>query len=175
MNINLFNSVKYGLIMGTGFCLYTVLMWLTNLDSTYLNVGQYFDIAIILLPITVISMGIYQQNKLKSVTLMQRIFVAITISSISFVIYDPFLYFYHNIINPEWFSSVLALKGSELSNANVSADSITEQLQQMKDSSVANAGVFQLSSAIPSVIVIPVLISFLSLLFIKNTKKDFNL
>lgn len=171
MNINLNNSVKYGAIMGVGFCLYTVLMWLTNLDSTYLNVGQYFDMAIILLPITIISMGIYQQNKSQGVTLLDRIFIAIIISSVSFIIYDPFLYFYHNVINPEWFSSVLTLKETELRDANLSAETIAEQLQRMKGSSIANPEVFQLSSVIPSVIVIPILISFLSLLFIKNTKK----
>ncbi|NQX80544.1 MAG: hypothetical protein HRT66_00915, partial [Flavobacteriaceae bacterium] len=47
-------SLKYGIIMGLSFCLYTILMWLTKLDSTYLNIGQYLDMLIILLPILVI-------------------------------------------------------------------------------------------------------------------------
>jgi hypothetical protein len=168
MNINQLESIKYGVLMGLGFCLYTIVMWLTKLDSTYLNIGQYFDMAIILLPLSIISLGIYKQNKLKNATLLQRVFIAILIGMVSFIIYDPFLYFYHNVINPEWFSSVLTLKEVELTKANVSPDLIAEQLQRMKDSSIANAGVFKLSSIIASVFVLPVLISFISLLFIKK-------
>jgi hypothetical protein len=168
MNINQLESIKYGVLMGLGFCLYTIVMWLTKLDSTYLNIGQYFDMAIILLPLSIISLGIYKQNKLKNVTLLQRILIAIIIGTVSFIIYNPFLYFYHNVINPEWFSSVLTLKEVELTKANVSPDLIAEQLQRMKDSSIANAGVFKLSSIIASVFVLPVLISFISLLFIKK-------
>jgi hypothetical protein len=170
MNINLFKSVKYGVILGVGFCLYTVLMWLTKLDSTYLSIGQYFDMAIILLPLSIISLGIYQQNKFKCISLLQRISIAVLIGMVSFIIYDPFLYFYHNVINPDWFSSVLTLKELELSEANVSPNLIAEQLQRMKGSPMANPGIFQLSSIIASVIVIPFLISLISLLFIKNTK-----
>jgi hypothetical protein len=168
MNINQLESVKYGVLMGLGFCLYTIVMWLTKLDSTYLNIGQYFDMAIILLPLSIISLGIYKQNKLRGATLLQRVFIAILIGMVSFIIYDPFLYFYHNVINPEWFSSVLTLKEVELTKANVSPDLIDEQLQRMKASSVANTGVFKLSSIIASVIVLPVLISFISFLFIKK-------
>jgi hypothetical protein len=77
---------------------------------------------------------------------------------VSFLIYNPFLYFYHNFINPEWFTSVLTLKEIELTKANVSPDLIAEHLQRMKDSSIANAGIFELSSIITSVIVLPDLI-----------------
>ncbi len=170
MKINLLESIKYGVLMGVGFCLYTISMWLTKLDSIYLYIGQYFDMAIILLPLSIISLGIYKQNKSSAVTFLQRVFIAIIIGIVSFIIYDPFLYFYHNVINPEWFSFVLTLKETELNEAGVTPDLISEQLQTMKDSSIANAGVFQLRSMIASVIVIPILISVISLLFIKNTK-----
>ena len=168
MRINKLECIKLGVLMGSGFCLYTIFMWLTKLDSTYLSVGKYFDMAIILLPLFIISWGIHQQNKLSNVTLLQRILIALLIGLVSFVIYDPFLYFYHNVVNPEWFSSVLALKEAELHEANINPDLIVEQLQRMKSSSVANASVFQLSSAIASVIVLPILISFISLIYIKK-------
>ena len=40
--------------MGIGFFLYTTLMWLTKLDTTYLWFGQYLGIGIILLPIIIL-------------------------------------------------------------------------------------------------------------------------
>lgn len=168
MKINVVKNVKYGVLMGAGFCFYTLCMWLTQLDSTYLNIGQYFDMAIILLPLLIISLGIYQQNELNGVSLLQRGLIALLIALVSFIIYNPFLYFYHNVINPDWFSSVLALKEVELTQAKVSAELISEQLEMMKISAVANPRMFQLSSFIASVIVVPTLIALISLLFIKN-------
>jgi uncharacterized membrane protein YesL len=90
------STYKYGIFMGLSFCLYTTLMWLTKLDTTYLSVGQYLDTAIIALPIAMIFMAINHENKMYSVTILQRIGIAIFISLISFLIYDPFLYVYHH-------------------------------------------------------------------------------
>jgi len=168
--MNIKTNIKYGAYMGLGFCLYTTLMWLTNLDSIYLHIGQYFDIAIILLPLSIISLGIYQQNKLSPITLPQRIVVAISIGIVSFIIYHPFLYVYHNTINPEWFSAVINLKEIELNKANVNQDLIIEQLKGMRDSSIANAGVFELPAFLASGIILPLLISLISLIYIKKEK-----
>jgi len=168
MNKILPGSFKYGVLMGMCFCLYTTIMWLTKLDSSYLYIGQYFDMAIIMLPLSMILLAIRQQNKLTNITLLQRVLVALLVGAISYIIYSPFIYLYHNVINPQWFDSVLALKEVELKAANVSAELIAEQLQAMKDSSTANAQMFELSSLIPSAIVLPILISLISLVFIRN-------
>lgn len=53
-------TLKQGSLLGLGFCLYTTVLWLTKLDSTYLNYGQYINI--ILLPIVMISFG-YKTGK----------------------------------------------------------------------------------------------------------------
>lgn len=164
------SSFKFGLIMGLGFCLYTTLMWLTNLDSTYLSNGQYFDIAIIILPIVIIFLAIKEANNLSQINVFQRIFIAISVGSISYLIYDPFLYVYHHYINPEWFSSVIALKENELKHAHVSENKILENINTMKNSDVAQADLFRLSSLVPSVLIIPTLIALFSLIFIKVKK-----
>ena len=57
-----------------------------------------FDMAIILLPLLIISLGIYQQNELNGVSLLQRGLIALLIALVSFIIYNPFLYFYHNFL-----------------------------------------------------------------------------
>jgi uncharacterized membrane protein YhdT len=174
MSINLVKSMKYGVLMGLGFCFYTIMMWLTKLDSAYLSIGQYFDMAIIILPLAIISLGIYQQNKLNGITLLQRVFVAILIGAVSFVIYNPFLYLYHHVINPDWFNAVLALKEIELTKGGLAQDLIAAQLEVMRNSPVAQAKMFQLSSMIASVLVIPILISFITLLFIKKNNNQAN-
>ena len=96
--------------MGLAFCLYTTLMWLTKLDTTYLSIGQYFDMAIILLPIAMIFWAIKQETNSYKVLIIQRIGIAVFVGAISYLIYDPYLFVYHHYINPDWFISVLDLK-----------------------------------------------------------------
>lgn len=162
------NTLLQGVIMGLAFCFYTVLMWLTKLDTTYLNIGQYFDMAIIILPILMILWAIKQENNKQKINLFKRILIAIFVGLISFIIYDPFLYIYHHFINPDWFSSVLSLKEAELIAAKTDTNLISEQLQNMKDTAVAQSGLFRPSAIIPSVIIVPTLIALLSLIFIRT-------
>ena len=126
-------------------------MWLTNLDNIYLRFGQYLDVAIILLPISVIFWAINQEIKKNNITIIQRISIAILVSLISFIIYNPFLYLYHHYINPEWFNAVLNLKELYLKSINTPLNEIQLELSRMKVSSIAKAGLFQFSSIISSV------------------------
>lgn len=162
------NTFMQGVIMGLAFCYYTFFMWLTRLDTTYLNIGQYFDMAIIILPVLMILWAIKQENKKQKIVLFKRISIAIFVGLISFIIYDPFLYVYHHFINPDWFSSVLTLKEAELIAANTDTDLISEQLNKMKDTAITQSGLFRLSAIIPSVIIVPTLIALLSLIFIRT-------
>lgn len=158
--------------MGLSFCLYTILMWLTKLDTTYLYIGQYFDIAIILLPVLMIFWIIKKQMDSYKVTIIQRIAIAVFVGFISYLVYDPFLYIYHHYINPDWYTAVLDLKETDLITAHTQPNKITAILKEMKTSPIAQAGLFRLSAAIPSVIILPVLISLISLIFIRNKTKN---
>jgi hypothetical protein len=163
-------TYKYGIIMGLGFCLYTTLMWLTKLDTNYLSIGQYFDMAIIALPIAVIFKAIYEENKSYPVTIIERIGIAIFVGFISFLIYDPFLYVYHNYINPTWFNAVLDLHESTLKAAGMDAVEITKQLDAEKAINAKQTGVFKLGPFIASVLVLPTLIALISLFFIRKDR-----
>jgi hypothetical protein len=164
------STYKYGIMMGLGFCLYTTLMWLTKLDTNYLNIGQYLDMAIIALPIAVIFMAINHENKAYSVTILQRIGIAIFVGLISFLIYEPFLYAYHNYINPTWFNAVLELHENTLKASGMAAADIANQLESEKMMNAKQAGLFKLGPFIASVIVLPTVIALISLLFIRNAK-----
>ncbi len=169
MNANIYKStLLQGLIMGLGFCLYTTFMWLTQLDTTHLNIGQYLDMLIVVWPITVIFWAIKQENQKQSLTLVNRIGMALWIGLLSYLIYEPYLYTYHNFINPDWFSYVLDLKETELKAINTSTQKITETLQQMIEANAQQNGIFKLSTFIPSVVILPTLIALVSLVFIKK-------
>lgn len=169
MNANIYKStLLQGLIMGLGFCLYTTFMWLTQLDTTHLNIGQYLDMLIVFWPITVIFWAIKQDNQKQTLSVITRIGIALWIGLLSYLIYEPFLYTYHNFINPNWFSYVLDLKETELKAINTSTQKITETLQQMIEANAQQNGIFKLSTFIPSVVVLPTLIALVSLVFIKK-------
>lgn len=163
-------SLKYGVALGLGFCLYTTLMWLTNLDTTYLKIGQYFDIAIIVLPIGIIIGSIRKVSKDQNVTLAQRLIIAILVALISYAIYQPFLYTYHNFINPDWFLSVLQLKENELRAARIPQSIIDETLEKLKKSNLSQSAMFSLTTLIPSVVFIPILSVIVSLFFVRSRR-----
>lgn len=166
------SGFKQGIIIGLSFCLCTILMWLTKLDTTYLNIGQYFDIAIILLPVLMIFWIIKKHIDWYKVTIIQRIVMAVFVGFIPYLIYDPFLYIYHHYINPDWYNAVLNLKETGLIAAHIPQNKITAILKEMKTSPLAQAGLFRLSTAIASVIILPVLIALISLIFIRNKIKN---
>jgi hypothetical protein len=173
MNANIYKStLLQGLIMGLGFCLYTTFMWLTQLDTTHLNIGQYLDMLIVFWPITVIFWAIRQENQKQALSVITRIGIALWIGLLSYLIYEPYLYTYHNFINPDWFSYVLDLKEAELKAAHTATEKITETLQQMIEANVQQNGIFKLSTFIPSVVVLPTLIALVTLVFIKKKNTD---
>ncbi|MBK9928909.1 MAG: DUF4199 domain-containing protein [Saprospiraceae bacterium] len=166
------STFKQGVIMGLSFCLYTTLMWVAKLDTTYLSFGQYLDMAIIILPIIMILWAINQERNSYTITVIQRIVIAIFVGAISYLIYDPFLFVYHHYINSEWFNSVLSLKEIELKAANESPERILEILQKMKESNATQSGLFRLSTLVPSVFIIPTLIALISIVFIRGKIKQ---
>jgi Protein of unknown function (DUF4199) len=166
------STYKYGILMGLSFCFYTTFMWLTKLDTNYLSMGQYLDTAIIVLPIAMIFLAINHENKMYAVTILQRIGIAIFIGLISFLMYDPFLYVYHHYINPTWFNAVLDLHENTLKASGIDAVEITKQLDMEKAHNAKQSGLFRLSSFIPSVVILPILIALLSLIFIRHKKES---
>lgn len=171
INTHFFKStLKQGILMGVFFCLYTTLMWLTELDTTYLNIGQYLDMLIIFLPITMIFWAIRQERNSYSVTILQRISITIFVGAVSYLIYQPYLYAYHTYINPDWFDSVLTLKDLELKASNTPPDQISETLEKMKGTNASQSGIYSFSSAVVSVFILPTLIALISLIFIRRKK-----
>ena len=164
-------AVKYGVIMGLCFCAYTTFMWLTKLDEKHLNIGQYLDIAIIILPIIVIFKAIKNESKFSELSIVKRVLIALIVGLISTVIYSPFLYLYHNYINPEWFNAVVSLAETKLIALKTDPNIIAQKIQKMKADNLLQNSIFKLEAIIPSGIIMPIIVSLLSLIFIRNSKK----
>ena len=165
--------VRYGLLLGASLCLYTTLMWLTRLDTTYLAVGQYLDIAVVLLPITLIAAAVRQQirqapsvrQQIRQAPLRwwQRLSVGVGVGVVAELVYRPYLALYHAYLNPTWFSFVVALKRAELSAAGQGAAGIAAELARLQAAHVRQAGMF--SGFWVSALVLPALVALLTLPF----------
>ena len=79
-------EIKYGIYLGAAMCLYTVFMWLTKLDTTYLATGQYLDIAVIILPVTFTFLAIQAKSKETDLTIGKRILCGLIVNFISYLI-----------------------------------------------------------------------------------------
>lgn len=163
-------AIKAGIGMGLSFCAYSLLMWITGLDGPYLHIGQYLDIAIILLPIAIILIAIRNQVRQQPFSIWRRLLFAILIGLVSFTIYDPFLYMYHNYINPEWTTWVVNLKRDSLAASGASADVIATEITNLNQAHASQNVLFKPQALIASVVVIPTLIALISLAFFRRSK-----
>lgn len=160
------NILRHGLFLGLALCLYTTLMWLTRLDGPYLAIGQYFDIAISVVPIGVIIAAIRRQRQQQPLTVGQRVAIGVGVGSVAELLYRPYLYLYHTYINPAWFSYVLATKRAELMAAGQSTGAAAKELARMQAAQAQQTGMFH--GFWVSALLLPALIALLTLLFVRN-------
>lgn len=162
---------KNGLWFGIALCLYSIFMWLTKLDMEYLYIGQYLDMLVVIVPIYFIIKAIREYARIEPITIWQRLLIAVGVGFIGYVVQAPYLYFYHNVINPDWFDAVVALEKKNMLVKNISSEEIQIKTQAMIIKNQAQNKLFNMSAFIPSVLILPLLISLLSFIFIKKPQK----
>lgn len=165
---NLKQPMIFGLYQAIGLILFTLIMWITKLDSTYLNIGKYFEVGIIALPIAIIFLAIRSEVQAGKVTIWRRFIIAIIVCLVSHIIYEPFLYIYHNHINPGWHNYLVDLRRSDLQAAGTDPEIIEQTIAKMKEFGKVQSQMFRLSATIVFVIIMPLFIALLSMIFIRT-------
>ena len=158
--------LTHGLLLGLSLSLYTTLMWLTRLDTTYLFIGQYLDMLIVLAPVGFIVAAIHRQCRQDHISGLQRVALAVGVMALAEVLYRPYLYLYHRVINPTWFAAVLALKQAELAAAGQSPATMATTLAHLQATQAAQTGMFH--GFWISALLLPVLVSLLTWPFLRN-------
>jgi hypothetical protein len=144
-------------------------MWLSGLDTSYLHIGHYFDIVVILLPLTFTFLAIRQKASEINLTFPKRILCGLIVNLLSFLIYIPFLIVYHQFINPNWLRYVLELKEKELAAQNVEPDKIKAMLNGI--ASASNDFDLMVSGFIVGVLIFGVVFSLLTIPVIRSKTK----
>jgi hypothetical protein len=158
--------LTYGLLLGFLLGLYTTVMWLTELDTTYLATGQYLDIAVMLLPVGCIAAAIHQQRRQGHLSGLRRLALGVGVMALGELLYRPYLHLYHTVLNPSWFSAVLSLKRAELTAAGGSAATIAAELARLQAGQAQQAGMFH--GLWLSALALPVLVSLLTWPLLRN-------
>lgn len=163
-------EVKYGIYLGIALCLYTILMWLTKLDTVYLHIGHYFDFAVILLPLTFTFLAIRQKAREINLTFPKIILCGLIVNFLSFLIHTPFLIVYHQFINPDWLRYVFELKEKELVAQNVEPDKIKAMLNGI--ASTSNDFNLMVSGFIVGLLIFGIVFSLLTIPVIRSKTKS---
>jgi hypothetical protein len=158
--------LTYGLLLGLLLGLYTTFMWLTRLDTTYLATGQYLDLAAVLLPVGCIIAAIHQQRRQGHLSGLRRVALGVGVMALAELLYRPYLYLYHTVINPTWFSAVLALKRTELLAAGRSAATIAAELARLQTNHSQQTSMFH--GFWLSALALPVLVTLLTWPLLRN-------
>ena len=158
--------LTYGLLLGLSLVVYTTLMWLTRLDTIHLSIGQYLDILVVLAPVGFIVAAIHRQQRQHHLSGLRRVALAVGVMVLAEMLYRPYLYLYHEVINPTWFDAVLTLKRMELTASGSSPATIAAALADMQAAHAAQAGMFH--GFWLSALLLPIVISLLSWPFLRN-------
>lgn len=159
-------EIKFGIYLGLTLCLYTIFMWLTELDTTYLAVGRHLDTAVIILPLFFTFLAVWKKSQETQLTFLKRILAGLMVNFISFLIYSPFLIIYHHLINPDWLKYVLELREKELLAQNATPDTIKSALELTAKS--GNDFSHLISGFIVGVIIFGIAFSLLTIPFIRT-------
>lgn len=161
---------KHGAYLGIFMCVFTLFMWITELDTIHYDIGKTIELLVSIVPVAVILYTILKLNQQVELTVKKRILAGLTVGLVSVLISTPFTEIYHNFINPEWFDAVLKLKEQSMTESGASQADIHTRLEQMK------AGNTTLNSVLGAIafggIIFPVAVSLVSFLFIRNKKTE---
>ena len=126
-------EVKFGIILGVGICVYTLIAHLLGFYTNNIQIGKYGDVAITLLPVVVLFLAIREKRNLNgSLTLWQGIKTGLLVALISFPISTTFLWIYHHYINPQWLANIIAYEQESMMRAGVSAGEISSRLDRLR-------------------------------------------
>ncbi|MBN8694618.1 MAG: DUF4199 domain-containing protein [Bacteroidetes bacterium] len=164
--------LKFGLIQAAIYITWSLVIYITGLDTTYIHIGYISDYLVLLIPIIVTYKGLKADalSLPQSYTLLNGLKTGLLLNLVCYSIYMPFLIVYHTFINPEWLDYVLKLTETKLLERNVAPEAIKVSLETIsKQSTISN---HIISGLIFGVILIGGLISVISTLIIRRKLKQ---
>ena len=165
------SKLKYGIAFGLAFIAWTMIIFLTGLDTTYIHIGYYSDYLVMILPsvFTFLAIKADIKNSHIQYKLIKGIKTGWLVNFVGYLIYIPFLIIYHHFINPDWLKYLLELVENNLVAQHVMQDVINQKLEIIKQQST-NVN-FILYGFFFGVLIVGGVLSVISTLIIRKRKK----
>ncbi|GAB4475596.1 MAG: hypothetical protein OHK0057_23530 [Thermoflexibacter sp.] len=84
-----------------------------------------------------------------------RLLIATGVGLITYLIHVPYMYVYHNFINPDWFDAIVTLRKHNMEAQDIPKAQIQLKIEQMIKTNKINNKVFSMGAFLFSVIIIP--------------------
>ena len=153
-------ELKFGLSLGAGICIYTLIAHLLGFYTTNIQAGKYGDIVVIALPIVMIFLAIRAiRARDGSLTFLKGLKTGLSVALISFPISAGFLWFYHHFVNPGWLESILSYERQWMEASGISAAEIGVRLDQIRS---GNSDFAQVIGGLVGTVVLGLIISAIS-------------
>ena len=160
-------ELKYGLIAGTGICLWIIVEYCLGLHTAHLEIGEYTGYFSNLIP--VLTLFLLLRKKQSAIydgrlTLGQGIASGLVASLVSASLVYCFMVIYNNLINPNWMDYALTAKVAQLRAHGVAEVNIRQQIKFYQQ---ANSPVGLISTTLLGLTVMGGLISLVLTLILK--------
>lgn len=128
-------EIKFGIITGTGLCLWILAEYLLGLHSTRMHIGEYTIYFSVIIPMVTIYLGLKEKRDKRlngKFSFRSGIKAGLMISLIAAIITTLFLIFYFNYINPQYADIGVAFYKGKIIQSGKTAIQQTEELENIK-------------------------------------------
>ncbi len=129
-------EIKYGVMTGTGMCLWILIEFLLGFHTDKMYIGEYTTCFIVFVPLVTLYLGIKEKRDRRNngqISISSGIKAGLMISLIAAVIIAFFLIAYFNYINPGYAQLGIAYQRQKLIQSGKSTGEIASEMESIKD------------------------------------------
>jgi hypothetical protein len=125
---------RWGVALGVALVLWTLFVHVMGWYTTNLAAGHIADRVVIVLPIAAIPLALRDRARAGGQPLgfVTALGVGAGVGLISAVVFTPFLWWYHHVMNPAWLDHLIAFERGGLAAAGTSAAEIERAIENTR-------------------------------------------
>lgn len=163
-------SVRWGIILGLGLCVWTLALHALGLYTTRIGAGQIADALAIALPVIAVGLALREQRlaRGRGLRIAESAATGLGVAVVSTPIIVGFLLWYHHVLNPGWVDYLVNWKTATMAAADAAPAEIAAAVDALRASGTDQA---QVVGGVIGGIVLPTIISLVLHLYFRGGPK----
>jgi len=126
--------VRWGIVLGIALSLWTLVVHIMGWYTTNLAAGQIADRVVIVLPVAALALALRDaaRGRGQPIRFTTALALGAGIGLVSAVIFTPFLWWYHHVMNPAWLDHLIAFERGRLAAAGTAAVEIERTIDTIR-------------------------------------------